>query len=715
MAAHPRVRLNVAGAPRDLAPGDALALALNLHRAGRLDEADAVYASIRAAVPEHFDALHLQGVLRHQQARYPEAAELITRALDVMPASADALCNLGAVHRAVGKLEEAAAALRRAVQIAPSLAQAHNNLGGVLQDLGRGREAEAAWRRAIELDPALVDAQANLAGLLHERGELHAALQACDAALSIDARHARALATLGNVRRALQHGAQALEALRRSLEIDPAQPDVHFNLGLVLDDRGDPAGALQAYDRALHLDHEHGPALSAALVTRRMLAAWDGLAALRAGFFAAVAKGVPDLSPFALLLEDSTLEQQYACAGRWGRQRAAQLRAERPLFQSSDRRAGPLRIGYLSADLYRHPTAYLIAGMIEAHDRPSFHVYAYSSGPDDSSAIRKRLIGAFDTFRDVHGWSPRSLAEQIHADRIDVLIDLKGYTLDAKTEVLALRPAPIQVNWLGYPGTMGVSYMDYIIADEVVIPRGDDRFYAEKVVRVPGCYQVNDRRRRIAPEIRSRAASGLPERSFVFCCFNAPQKISPELFTIWMTILHETGDSVLWLLDAQPGTALKGNLRREAEARGVAGERLVFAGRLPLEDYLANYRNADLFLDTIPYNAHTTGSDALWAGCPMLTCRGATFASRVAASLLHAAGLPELVAGTLEEYREKAIAFGTGEARDALIGLRDRLAQNRLRCALFDTVASTRHMEEAYRHMHARYARGEPPAAIWIK
>ena len=713
MTEQPRVRLPAAAGAREVAPAAALAEALEQHRAGRLAGAASIYSAILDAVPAHFDALHLLGVLHHQQGREEEAARLIGRALELDPASADAFSNLGAVYRALGRRDEAACMLERAIELDPSLAAAHNNLGGVLQDLGRRRDAEDAYRRAISIAPTFADAHSNLAGLLLERGQHEAALRACGEALASDGRHAAALANMGNAWRALGRPDRAREALERAIAAGRPGADVHHNLALALDDEGRREAALAAWRQALEIDPWHGPALSGALVTRRVLADWQDLDALGTRFAEALERGVEGLSPFALLLEDSTPAQQLACARAWARQRAASTPPRDSAFAWRQPDDGQIRIGYVSADYHRHPTAQLIAGMIEAHDRTAFRIHAYSSGPDDGSALRKRLVAAFDAFRDVRGQSPAQIAEHIHGDGIDILVDLKGYTLEAITGVFALRPAPVQVNYLGYPGTMGADFIDYLIADDTVVPAGADAHFDERIVRLPGSYQVNDRQRNVAAT-PSREACGLPGRAFVFCCFNAPQKISPALFTLWMEILHAVPDSVLWLLDASPSTPLKTNLRREAGARGIAAERLMFAPRRPPEEYLAQYRLADLFLDTLPYNAHTTASDALWAGCPVLTCPGVTFASRVAASLLRAAGLPELVTGSLDDYRARAVAYGTGAMRDELTGLRDRLGRNREQCILFDTAAFTRQIEAAYLRMHERRASGEPPESFRI-
>jgi len=358
-------------------------------------------------------------------------------------------------------------------------------------------------------------------------------------------------------------------------------------------------------------------------------------------------------------------------------------------------RGGKIRLGYLSADFHQHATAYLIAEVFERHDRARFEVAAYSYGPDDRSGMRARLKGAFDRFLDIRPLAHGEAARQIHEAGIDILVDLKGYTTHARTEILAYRPAPIQVNYLGYPGTMGAEFMDYIIADPFLVPEDRQPFYSEALAYLPDCYQSNDTKREISEQVPSRAECGLPERGFVFCCFNNTYKITPAFFDIWMRLLHAVPGSVLWLLEAN--AAAKTNLRREAAARGIDPERLIFAPRQHLPEHLARHRHADLFLDTLPCNAHTTASDALWASLPLLTCAGETFAGRVAGSLLQACGMPELITTSPEAYEAIALKLASEPSRVAV--LRRRLEQQRLSAALFDIARFTRNLEAAYIRM----------------
>jgi len=375
------------------------------------------------------------------------------------------------------------------------------------------------------------------------------------------------------------------------------------------------------------------------------------------------------------------------------------------------RRAGsPVTLGYLSADFRIHPVAQLIVETFEKHDRARFAVHGYSYGRDDGTPFRRRLAEAFDRFVDLRDASFAEAARHIAADDVDILIDLTGYTRHARTPILAFRPAPVQVNYLGYPGTMGTALVDYIVVDSFVVPFGQQSFFTERLVHLPECYQPNDRKRELAPRAPSRAEYGLPEKGFVFCSFNAGYKISPDVFDVWMDLLKAVPGSILWLLE--DNRFAPDNLRREAEARGVAAGRLVFAPRLPLADHLARHGAADLFLDTFPVNAHTTASEALWAGCPLLTIAGETFVSRVAGSLLRTAGLPELVTTCLDDYRATALKLATNPG--LLADLRARLAANRNTSPLFDAERSARSLENAYATMWEIHVSGEKPRAFAV-
>ena len=369
-----------------------------------------------------------------------------------------------------------------------------------------------------------------------------------------------------------------------------------------------------------------------------------------------------------------------------------------------------IRIAYLSADFYRHATAFLMAGVFEQHDRTKFESFAISYGPSDDSDMRRRLEGAFDHFLDLRTAPDRAIAEKLREMEIDIAVDLKGYTGQGRPGILAQRGAPVQLHYLGYPGSLGAPYVDYLIADNTVIPRKSVDHYAEQIIFLPGCYQCNDARRPDPGELPPRGQAGLPENAFVFCCFNSSFKIGPDIFSAWMRLLRNLPESVLWLLDCDPiATA---NLRREAVGHGVAPERLILARRAPLEEHLARLGLADLALDTFPYGAHTTASDAAWTCVPLIALAGESFAARVSASVLTAAGVPELITRSLHEYESRALML----ARDkhALAGIRAQLRANRAKSPLFDTVLFTRHLESAYTIIYRRSQSGLPPASFVV-
>jgi predicted O-linked N-acetylglucosamine transferase (SPINDLY family) len=371
-----------------------------------------------------------------------------------------------------------------------------------------------------------------------------------------------------------------------------------------------------------------------------------------------------------------------------------------------------IRIGYFSADFYDHPVAALMAETFEAHDRSRYEVTAFSFGLDTQDGMRRRMERAFDRFLDVRGKSDQDIALLARSVGIDIAVDLAGYTGGSRTGIFALRAAPIQVNYLGYPGTMGAEYMDYLIGDRTVVPEAQQRHYTEKIVYLPHSYLPHDSSRTISETVFTREELGLPPTGFVFCCFNNSYKITPSTFDSWMRILSQVENSVLWLSQNNPTAA--SNLRREAARRGVNAERLIFANRMAsLTDHLARHRVADLFLDTLPYNAHATAIDALWAGLPVLTCVGEGFAARVAASLLTAIELPELITSTAEQYEELAVQLAANPQRLALI--RQKLASNRLKTPLFDTRAFTRHLEAAYARIHERCQANLPPEHIYVE
>jgi predicted O-linked N-acetylglucosamine transferase (SPINDLY family) len=550
----------------------------------------------------------------------------------------------------------------------------------------RFEEAQAIARRGLEDHPGDVSLLHALGNALKASG---AAAEACEVLADCAMRapdNASVRVSLGGACLDAGVAAKAREHLERAIALGAPGGEVWDNLGLAYRMLKDDEAALHAFERALEADPELTPARANLTHTRHYLCEWDGLEDCERRLAATLDDPASDArwSPFVALAMPLSPEQQLAVARRWSR---AMLPA--PVArQAVPPRDGRLRIGYLSANFHEHPTARLMVGLFEEHDRSRFEITGYSYGPDDGSALRARLRAAFDRWRDVRSAPDATVARLIREDGIDLLVDRAGHTLGGRLAILAQRPAPVQLHYMSFPGTIGYDAVDGIIADEEVIPPGSDAFYHEKVWRLPRCYYVNDRRRGLPPPA-TRADHGLPEGALVLACLNQSYKLRRALFAAWMAALRAAPEAVLWLLVNQ--ARARSNLRTEAERAGVDPEHVVFARTLPQEAHIARLACADLALDTLPYGSHTTGVDALWAGVPMLTCRGATFAGRVGASLLLASGLPDLIADSLEEYAARLVDLVENPSR--LAQYRDFLQRTRNKNPLFDTVGFVRDWE----------------------
>jgi predicted O-linked N-acetylglucosamine transferase (SPINDLY family) len=596
------------------------------------------------------------------------AAQIAVKVLQTAPDQPEALHLLGMAARQDGHPGAAVELIRRAVRSDPHFAVASNDLGNLLAMQGMLSEAVASYRHAIAEMPDFAEAHNNLGNALQMIGSLEESAACYRTAVGLRPGYAEAFRNLGSALRRLGRPDEAMTALRSALAIDPT-----FTAAL---------------SQLAHLSKE--------------LCDWSQLDDLTAKLIGTVEAGSAAVNPFVFLSLDTTPRQQFLCAKRWAAEQLAVIGQSPATATGKDR----IRIGYLSADFQEHATAHLIAELFHLHDRRRFRVIGYSYGKDDGSAARQRLRESFDEFVDLLDCSHAESAARIRADGVDILVDLKGYTTDARPEILALRPAPIQVSYLGYPGTMGTEGVDYVLVDRHVVPADEQAYFTERLVHLPDCYQVNDRRRPLASRLPARKECGLPETAFVFCCFNSPYKITAPMFDIWMRLLRGVPGSVLWLLE--PNATAAANLRREADSRLAGGAaRLVFAPSLPNPEHLARFAGADLFLDTLPYNAHTLASDALWGGCPVITCAGRAFPGRVAASLLRAVGLPELVTQTTAEY--EALAFELALDPLCLRGIREKLGAFRLTTALFDSRRFARHIESAFETMLRIQLAGESP------
>lgn len=674
---------------------------------GQFSEAIELLRRLVRHHPGHFPAHFMLGSALAKSGHYEEALAAYHSALQLQPQFAEAHLDIGTIHVSNGRHGEALVAYDRAIAVRPDLAEAWAGRGNALLNLGRIQEAAAAYDRALDLAPKLASGWCGKGQVLLRSGRQRDAAAAFDTAIATEPGFAEAWIGRGTAALFLGQHDEASAAFDQAISCNPRLAGAWLGKGQVNYQLKRYEQASAAWEKALLLDADHPEVAAACLRVKMHLCDWadfeTGCETVRSAV-----RNSRLVSPLMLVAVPSTPIEQLRCARTWVTHHHSGT--SRLSGRSECRNQGRIRLAYLSADFHQHATSHLFAGVLEHHDREAFEVTAISIGPDDGSEMRQRVVSAFDRFIDAKPLGDAEIAAIIDRLEIDILVDLKGFTQDARTEVFARRPAPLQINYLGFPGTMGAEFIDYIVADRHVIPEGEAEAYQEKIIWMPESYQPNDRNRVIADETGSRALHGLPGDAFVFCCFNDNYKITPDVFSAWMRIVGAVEGSVLWLFEDNPAAA--GNLRAAAARHGIDPQRLVFAGRRPPADHLARQRCADLFLDTLPYGAHTTASDALWACLPVITCRGQTFAGRVGASLLNAIRLPELVAETPEAYERLAIELA--HDRQRLAALRAKLAVNRLRTPLYDTAEYTRQLEAAYAAILRRHRAGLPPDHILV-
>ena len=640
--------------------------------------------------------------------RFDNALAAYDRSTSLRPDVAEAWVGRGNALIELRRYDEALAAYDQAVNLKPTLAEACVGRANVFFNHKQYLDALVAFDLAISLQPDLAEAWVGRGDTLLELRRCDEALAACDRASALKPHLVDAWLTRANVFFTRQRYGDAAAACERILELKPDFARAWFSYGTALLELQQYDRAFVAYGKAAALSPETDHAEGQLLLVKLHMCDWAALEADTRRLLSRIREKKAVSVPFALLPLPSTAEEQLQCAARF----VQDLPSSPPVWVGRDYSHDRIRVAYLSADFRDHPVAHLMAGLFEHHDRSRFEITGLSFGRDDNSAVRKRIVSAQERFLDVETRTDADVADLIQQLEIDIAVDLTGHTQGARLGILARRPAPIQVFYLGYAGTLGAKFFEYIVGDSTVSPENLRAFFAEQVVWLPDSYLVSDDRRAISQKNVTRRECGLPENGFVYCSFNNAYKITPEIFHIWMGLLRASPDSVLWLSQLNAPAQL--NLRREAERSGVSPQRLIFAPKLPeSSEHLARQRHADLFLDTLPYNAHTTASDALWAGLPVLTCLGETFAGRVAASLLKAVGLPELITTSLGDY--EALALKLAREPALLQSIKFKLARNRNSYPLFDTKRFTQHIEAAYEGMWARHQKGEPPAGFAVK
>ena len=652
------------------------------------------YADLLLARYPWGEILHnLAGAIRAGMGQLDEAVAHYDQAIALAPDFFEAFNNRGNALAGLKRLDQALASFDAAIRLKADYAEAHVNRAVTLVKLHRPEQALAAFGDAIRFNPGLAAAYNNRGNLLMTQHRLRDALADYEQAIRLQPAYADAFLNQGNVLKTLSRPQDAVASYDRAIALAPGLAQAHNNRGTALRALHRSEEALASYREALRLKPDYALAYGELQHIQAHLCLWPD--APRDDALLDLGREEDVIPPFYMLELTDDPRRQLAFARAWAGEKFGGIRP------GDFKRAAPgerIRVGYFSADFHRHATMYLMARLFELHDRTQFEIHAFSYGAKAEDEMRSRLLDAVDEFHDVADLDDREIAALSNARGIDIAIDLKGYTTGGRPGIFAHRAAPAQVSYLGYPGTTGADFLDYILADAVTIPDELHEYYSEAVIRLPHSYQVNDDRRRISDERIARADVGLPEDGFVFCCFNNNYKITPAEYDVWMHLLRQVDGSVLWLLrDSEIAAA---NLRREAERRGVDPDRLVFADRAPLDIHLARHRCADLFLDTFTVNAHTTASDALWAGVPVLTKLGSAFAARVAASLLHALDMSELVTQTVPDYEALALDLATNPAK--LAAIKSKLADKRMTAPLFDTRRFAQDIEAVYRQLSGR-------------
>ena len=648
--------------------------AIQAFQGGNFDMADSILKRVLQVDPKNLLALNVLGLIKASEAKYTEAANFLGRAAQISPNDASIQFNLAKAHRDSGNDKDAIAHHKKSVALDPNDQEAWLSYGITTSNLGRHEDALVYYGNALRLKPD----------------------------------YSEALLSKGNVFSILKRYDEALAQYDKALSLKPDYAEAWSNKGVTLHELKRYDEAITHYDKALSLKPDVDWVSGDLLHTKMKICSWLGLAESLEDISKKVMANERFVNPLILLSLIDGVSLQKKSSEIYIQSRYPLNPVLGPIIKRPQ--SQKIRVGYFSADFHNHATGYLMAELFELHDKSQFELVGFSFGPIVKDEMRQRLLKSFDQFVEVGRKSDVEVAKLSRDLNIDIAVDLKGFTQDERMGIFAHRAAPIQVNYLGYPGTLGADCIDYIIADKVLIPSESQSCYSEKVVYLPNSYQVNDRKRLISDRQFTRKELGLPEHGFVFCCFNNNYKILPSTFNGWMRILNSVEGSILWLL--QDNSWVVENLKKEAQKQNIDPQRLVFLNRMPLQDHLARHRQADLFLDTYPYNAHTTASDSLWAGLPVLTLMGKSFASRVAASLLNAVGLPELITNTQDEYEE--LAIGLAKSPQKLLDIKLKLANNRLTAPLFDTPLFTKNLESAYIKMYERYQNDLKPDHLSI-
>ena len=659
--------------------------------------------------PDYFEAHKNLGLVFKNLGQVKESIDSLNMAISIKSDYFDAHYNLAIILKELGRYDQALKSYQKAISINPNFVNAYNNLGNLYLDLGREDDAINSYSRAIQINPNFAQAHNNLGNLFTDIERYDEAIQSYKKAIKSNPQLSEAINNLGNLFKTLNQLDNAIDCYKKAIVISPHFAEAHFNLGMIYKKTNKKEKALIYFEHAWSLKPNMDYILGDLLSAKSNFCMWDDYYALIDELKLKIYNNKKVVSPFNLLglIDDPSLQRKAAEIFTNHQYPKKNALPKIQQYQKHHR----VRIGYFSADFHNHATMHLMAELFELHNKSLFEIIAFSFGPDKKDVWRKRAVNSFDKFIDVRHKSDLEVSLLSREMEIDIAVDLKGYTRDCRPKIFAESCAPIQVSFLGYPGTMATEFIDYLIADQTLIPKEKRVHYSEKIAYMPYSYQVNVSDRGVSKNVVSRDEYGLPKKGFVFCCFNNNYKITLPVFRIWMRILEAVEDSVLWLLENDSITTE--NLIKEASNFGIHKGRLVFAKMAPVEDHLSRIRLADLFIDTLPCNAHTTASDALRMGVPVLTCLGESFASRVAASLLSALKLHSLITNNHSEYESLAIELATQPKK--LKALKDILAINVSSETLYNSKLFTQNLESAYMQMYDRHNKGLAPEHIYIE
>ncbi len=677
-----------------LSRGELIAQGCKLHLQGDILSAEKYYQYFLDKGFIDPIVLSNYGVIYKQKGDISNAIDLYERSINIYPNNPEAYSNLGSLFKDIGYLEKAEHFTRKAIEVNQNYVEAYSSLGSILKDRGKLKEAESIVRKAIEIKPDFADAYLNLGSILIDLNELKEAAYFTTKAINIKPDYSIAYNNLGSIMKDLGQLENAKRYMIKAIKLNPNLVIAHYNLGEILTELGDLPDAISSYEKTLGLNKKYSLAKAGLIKASALICDWTDIDK----YYHWLHKlGIEDetIEPLSFMAYEDNPQKHLARAEKYYKNRI--FRNDKVISCSPKER---IRVGYFSSDFYNHATMYLLVRIFELHDHTNFEIYAYDYGHNEKDSMTQRLIENVDIYQDISMLSEAESVELARNDKLDIAVDLKGITKNSRLFIFSNRVAPVQVAYLGYPGSTGIKTIDYIIADRIVIPENNKKFFSEKVIYMPDCYQCNDDRKEIFRDIVSRADCALPEKGFVFTCFNANYKIKPPEFDIWMRLLLNVEHSVLWLYKSNRWS--EHNILKEANKRGVDSSRLIFAEKKSLSKHLSRHCCGDLALDTFNINGHTTTSDALWAGLPVLTKIGDSFASRVSASLLYSLGLDELVAFNKRQYEEIALELATDPKR--ISNLKYKLLKAKSNSSLFKSSLFTRNLENLFKEMISRQA-----------